>query len=325
MPSNNDQLKFQIDNKSRSDAFGQFTLEPLERGTGITVGNAMRRVLMTSIPGAAINSVKIDGVLHEYATLEGVAEDVSDIIQNLKLIRFKLIDPRPDKIQISFSGKGNFTAKDIDVVSHQYKVMNPELVIARMNENANFTIELQLTVGKGYIDADSHQRIDSPIGTIYIDSIFNPVTRVTYDVEPVSSAKDSLERLTLDVHTDGTITPENSISFAARSLMSYFEMFRISDEEPILEVVEEIDEEALRIRELLQRSIDEMELSVRSHNCLKAAGIDNIIDLVSKEETKMLKYKNFGRKSLSELIEKLDEMQLSFGMDVDKYLLEPES
>ncbi len=325
MPSNNGELKFQVDKKSRSDAYGRFTLEPLERGTGITVGNAMRRVLMTSIPGAAISSVKIDGVLHEYATLEGVSEDVSDIIQNLKLIRFKLIDPKPDKIQVSFSGKGKFTAKDIDVASQQYKVMNPELVIATMNENANFTIEMQLTVGKGYVDADSHQRIDSPIGTVYIDSIFNPVTRVTYDVEPVSSAKDSLERLFLDVHTDGTITPENSISFAARALTSYFNMFKVSDEEPILEVVEEIDEEALRIRELLQRSIDEMELSVRSHNCLKAAGIESIIDLVSKEESKMLKYKNFGRKSLSELIEKLDEMQLSFGMDVDKYLLEPES
>ena len=324
MPSNNGELKFQIENKSRSDAFGRFTLEPLERGTGITVGNAMRRVLMTSIPGAAINSLKIDGVLHDYAVLEGVTEDVSDMIQNLKLIRFKLIDPRPDKIQISVSGKGNFTAKDIDVASQQYKVMNPELIIATMNEKANFTIEMQLTVGKGYVDADSHQRIDSPIGTIYIDSIFNPVTRVTYDVEPVSSAKDSLERLSLDVHTDGTITPENSISFAARALTSYFNMFKVSDEEPILEVVEEIDEEALRIREVLQRSIDEMELSVRSHNCLKAAGIDNIIDLVSKEEGQMLKYKNFGRKSLSELIEKLDEMQLSFGMDVDKYLLEPE-
>ncbi|MEE2876183.1 MAG: DNA-directed RNA polymerase subunit alpha [Candidatus Neomarinimicrobiota bacterium] len=324
MSSNNSELKFKVEANSRSDSFGRFNLEPLERGAGITVGNAMRRVLMTSIPGAAINSVKIDGVLHEYATLEGVTEDVSDIIQNLKLIRFKLIDPKPDKIQISFSGKGKFTAKDIDVASQQYKVMNPKLVIATMNDNANFTIELQLTVGKGYVDADSHQRIDSPIGTVYIDSIFNPVTRVTYDVEPVSSAKDSLERLSLDVYTDGTITPENSVSFAARTLTSYFDMFKISDEEPILEVTEEIDEEALRIREVLRRSIDEMELSVRSHNCLKAAGIENIIDLVSKEENQMLKYKNFGRKSLSELIEKLDEMQLSFGMDVDKYFLEPE-
>tara|TARA_B100000029_G_scaffold515597_1_gene623450 strand:+ start:1508 stop:2485 length:978 start_codon:yes stop_codon:yes gene_type:complete len=322
MPSNNGELKFKIDKKSLTDDFGSFTLEPLDRGAGITVGNAMRRVLMTAIPGAAINSVKIDGVLHEYASLEGVTEDVADIIQNLKLVRFKLTDSKPDKIQISFNGKGKFTAKDIDIASQQYDVMNPELVIANLNENANFTIELQLTVGKGYVDADSHQRIDAPIGTVYIDSIFNPVTRVTYDVDPVSSAKESLERLTLHVNTDGTISPINSISFAAKMLSSYFNIFKISDNEPILEVAEDIDEEALRIRDILQRSIDEMELSVRSHNCLKAAGIDTIMDLVSKKENQMLKYKNFGRKSLSELIEKLDEMQLSFGMDVDKYFLE---
>ena len=251
MASNNGELKFKVDKKSRADEFGRFTLEPLERGNGITVGNAMRRVLMTSIPGSAINSVKIDGVLHEYATLEGVTEDVSDIIQNLKQVRFKLTDPKPDKIQLSFSGKGQFTAKDIDGASQQYKVMNPDFSIATMNDKANFTIELQLSVGKGYVDADSHQRIDSPIGTVYIDSIFNPVSRVTYDVEPVSSAKDSLERLILDVHTDGTITPENSVSFAARALTEYFNMFKISDEEPILEVAEEIDEEALHIREVL--------------------------------------------------------------------------
>ena len=322
MASNNGELKFKVDKKSRTDEFGRFSLEPLERGNGITVGNAMRRVLMTSIPGSAINSVKIDGVLHEYATLEGVTEDVSDIIQNLKQVRFKLTDPKPDKIQLSFSGKGQFTAKDIDGASQQYKVMNPDFPIATMNDKANFTIELQLSVGKGYVDADSHQRIDSPIGIIYIDSIFNPVSRVTYDVEPVSSAKDSLERLILNVRTDATITPENSVSFAARALTEYFNMFKISDEEPILEVAEDIDEEALHIREVLQRSIDEMELSVRSHNCLKAAGIDTIIDLVSKKENAMLKYKNFGRKSLSELIEKLDEMELSFGMDVGKYMLE---
>jgi len=175
MPSNNGELKFKIEKKSLTDDFGRFTLEPLDRGAGITVGNAMRRILMTSIPGAAINSVKIDGVLHEYASLEGVAEDVADIVQNLKLVRFKLTDSKPDKIQISFSGKGKFTAKDIDRASQQYNVMNPELVIANLNDNANFTIELQLTVGKGYVDADSHQRIDSPIGTVYIDSVFNPV------------------------------------------------------------------------------------------------------------------------------------------------------
>ena len=199
--------------------------------------------------------------------------------------------------------------------------MNTDLYIATLDNSASFTIELQLTVGKGYVDADSHQRIDAPIGMIFIDSIFNPVKQVSYDVKPVSSAKDSMEKLNLIVTTDGTISAENSVSFASRILSDYFAMFQISDDEPILEIAEDIDEESLRIRELLHRSIDEMELSVRSHNCLKAAGINTIMDLVSKEESQMLKYKNFGRKSLSELIEKLDEMELSFGMDVEKYII----
>ena len=321
MSSNNVQLKFKLDKKTRTDSYGSFTLEPLERGAGITVGNAMRRVLLTSIPGVAVNALKIDGVLHEYATLKGVKEDVSDLIQNLKQVRFKLTDPKPDKIQLSFNGKGVFTAKDIDKASDQYEVMNTDLYIATLDNSASFTIELQLTVGKGYVDADSHQRIDSPIGMIFIDSIFNPVKQVSYDVKPVSSAKDSMEKLNLIVTTDGTISAENSVSFASRILSDYFAMFQISDDEPILEIAEDIDEESLRIRELLHRSIDEMELSVRSHNCLKAAGINTIMDLVSKEENQMLKYKNFGRKSLSELIEILDEMELSFGMDVEKYII----
>ncbi len=321
MSSNNVQLKFKLDKKTRTDSYGSFTLEPLERGAGITVGNAMRRVLLTSIPGVAVNALKIDGVLHEYATLKGVKEDVSDLIQNLKQVRFKLTDPKPDKIQLSFNGKGVFTAKDIDKASNQYEVMNTDLYIATLDNSASFTIELQLTVGKGYVDADSHQRIDSPIGMIFIDSIFNPVKQVSYDVKPVSSAKDSMEKLNLMVTTDGTISAENSVSFASKILSDYFAMFQISDDEPILEIAEDIDEESLRIRELLHRSIDEMELSVRSHNCLKAAGINTIMDLVSKEESQMLKYKNFGRKSLSELIEKLDEMELSFGMDVEKYII----
>ncbi len=321
MSSNNVQLKFKLDKKTRTDSYGSFTLEPLERGAGITVGNAMRRVLLTSIPGVAVNALKIDGVLHEYATLKGVKEDVSDLIQNLKQVRFKLNDPKPEKIQLSFNGKGVFTAKDIDKASDQYEVMNTDLYIATLDNSASFTIELQLTVGKGYVDADSHQRIDSPIGMIFIDSIFNPVKQVSYDVKPVSSAKDSMEKLNLIVTTDGTISAENSVSFASRILSDYFAMFQISDDEPILEIAEDIDEESLRIRELLHRSIDEMELSVRSHNCLKAAGINTIMDLVSKEENQMLKYKNFGRKSLSELIEKLDEMELSFGMDVEKYII----
>ncbi|MFQ6616603.1 MAG: DNA-directed RNA polymerase subunit alpha [Fidelibacterota bacterium] len=321
----NGELTFQIDEKSLSDTYAVFYLEPLERGFGITVGNAVRRVLMTSIPGAAVISVKIDGVLHEFATIDGVKEEMAEIIQNLKRIRFKLREPKPDRVQLSFNSKGEFTGKDIDEASEQFVVMNPNQHIATLNDNANFTIELQIGVGKGYMDADGHQRIDSPIGTIYIDSIFNPVTRVNYDVEPVSSAKDSLERLVLEVHTDGSTSPRDAVNYAATLLIDHFKQFLLSDAEPVLEVTHEIDDEILRVRDLLNRSIDEMELSVRSHNCLQAAGIERISDLVSKEESEMLKYKNFGRKSLSELVEKLGDMGLSFGMDVGKYMLETES
>lgn len=320
----NNELKFKVDEQSLTDSYVRFTLEPLQRGFGITIGNAIRRVLMTSIPGAAITSVKIDGVLHGYSTIVGVVEDVSDMIINLKAVRFKLSDSKPDKVVLSFSNAGEFMAKDIDDASSEFEVMNPDLHIATMNEKANFTIEMHIGVGKGYADADSHQRIDPPIGTIFIDSIFNPVTKVIYDVQPVSSAKNSLEKLELDVYTDGTTSPQDSVNYAAELLNDHFRQFLLSDAHPVLSVTEEIDEELLRIRDLLNQSIDEMELSVRSHNCLQAAGIKTISDLVSKEENEMLKYKNFGRKSLSELVEKLGVMGLSFGMDVDKYLLEIE-
>ena len=303
----NGELKFHIDDKTTTASYGRFELEPLERGNGITVGNSLRRILMTSIPGAAIISVRIDGVLHEFSTIDGVVEDVLDIIQNLKQVRFRLKDNRPDKVQLSFTGAGNFTAKDINEASKQFRVMNPALQIATLNNDANFTMELQIGVGKGYVDADA---------------IFNPVTRVTYDVEPVSSAKGSLDRLVIEVHTDGTITPENALNHAANVLIDHFSQFVSEDAEPVLKIVEEIDEDVLRIRDLLDSSIDEMELSVRSHNCLEAAGIERILDLVSKEESVMLKYKNFGRKSLSELVEKLGEVGLSFGMDVKRYMLE---
>ncbi|MAG21570.1 MAG: DNA-directed RNA polymerase subunit alpha [Candidatus Marinimicrobia bacterium] len=320
----NGEFKFRVDDKATTGSYGRFELEPLERGNGITVGNALRRILMTSIPGAAIVNMRVDGILHEFSTIDGVVEDVSDIIQNLKQVRFKLKENKPDKVQLSFTGKGNFAAKDINETSKQFKVMNPSLHIATLNDEANFTMELQIGVGKGYVDADSHRRVDSPIGTIFIDSIFNPVNRVTYDVEPVSSAKDSLERLVIEAHTDGTITPENALNHAANVLIEHLSQFVSEEAEPVLKIVEEIDEDVLRIRELLDNSIDEMELSVRSHNCLEAAGIGRIIDLVSKEESEMLKYKNFGRKSLSELVEKLGEMGLSFGMNVKRYMLETE-
>lgn len=318
------EFKFQIDEKSSTNEFGRFTLEPLERGFGITIGNSIRRVLMTSIPGAAITAVRIDGVLHEFTSIDGVLEDVADVIQNLKEVRFKLNENNPDKVELSFTGKGEFTAKDLDI-SPQFKVMNPKHHIATMNEDTDFTMEIQIGVGTGYVDASSHSRVDIPIGTVFVDSIFNPVIRVNYDVQPVSSAKDSLEKLILEVNTDGTISPADSVNHAATILLNHFKQFVIAGAGAVLEVTEEVDEEIIKVRNLLERSIDEMELSVRSHNCLQAAGIDTIGGLVSKEEGEMLKYKNFGRKSLSELVEKLGEMGLQFGMDTEKYMADAEN
>ena len=318
------EFKFQINEKTSTKYFGNFTLEPLERGFGITVGNSIRRVLMTSIPGAAISSVRVDGVLHEFTTIEGVLEDVADVIQNLKQVRFKLNDNNPDKVELSFTGKGEFTAKDLDICP-QFKVMNPKHHIATLNEKADFTMEIQIGIGTGYVDANSHSRVDIPLGTVFIDSIFNPVIRVNYDVQPVSSAKDSLEKLMLEVTTDGTFSPADSVNHAAILLIEHFSQFIIAGAGPVLEVSEEVDEEIIQVRKMLEMSIDEMELSVRSHNCLQAAGIDTIGELVSKEEGEMLKYKNFGRKSLSELVEKLGDMELQFGMDIDKYMAEAES
>ncbi len=315
-------FKFKVDKKSLTDSYGLFTLEPLERGYGITIGNALRRVLLTSMPGVAIISVKIDGILHEFATIDGVKEDMADVILNLKKIRFKTSESTLDKVALVLKGPGTFTAKDIDEASEQFEVLNRDQYVATMNKDANFTMELQIGVGKGYVDANNHQRIDETIGTIYIDSIFNPVLKVSYDVVPGSSAKDSFEKLILEINTDGASTPMDSVNYGASVLIDHFKHFLIPDALPVLEITEKVDDEVLRIRAILSQSIEEMELSVRSHNCLQAAGIKVISDLVSKSESEMLKYKNFGRKSLSELVEKLAEMGLTFGINVDKYKLE---
>ena len=315
-------FKFKVDKKSLTDSYGLFTLEPLERGYGITIGNALRRVLLTSMPGVAIISVKIDVILHEFATIDGVKEDMADVILNLKKIRFKTSESTLDKVALVLKGPGTFTAKDIDEASEQFEVLNRDQYVATMNKDANFTMELQIGVGKGYVDANNHQRIDETIGTIYIDSIFNPVLKVSYDVVPGSSAKDSFEKLILEINTDGASTPMDSVNYGASVLIDHFKHFLIPDALPVLEITEKVDDEVLRIRAILSQSIEEMELSVRSHNCLQAAGIKVISDLVSKSESEMLKYKNFGRKSLSELVEKLAEMGLTFWINVDKYKLE---
>ena len=313
-------LKIKTEKDSLTDTYGKFVLQPLERGYGVTVGNALRRVLLTSLPGAAITNVKVDGVLHEFSTISGVKDDMADIIQNLKNVRFKLSDSDVDNVKVSLKGKKVFTAAEIQKATDQFEVLNQDQYITEINTNGKFEIELRIGVGKGYVPSEENELPNAPIGTLAMDSIFNPVTKVTYSVQPVPGAKDPIEILSVEVETDGSVTPQDAISYSATVLMDHLKLVEAIAKPEVLEVTEKISEEIIKVRNLLNLTIDEMELSVRSHNCLQAAGIKHIYELVSKEESEMLKYKNFGRKSLTELVEKLDDMGISFGMDVDKYL-----
>ncbi len=300
-----------------------FVITPLERGYGITIGNSLRRVLLSSMPGAAITNIRIDGVQHEFSTIKGVKEDVTDIILNLKGVRFKLLESKPEKVNLSLKGPGIWTAGDIGKDNTQFEILNPDHHIATLNEDAELNVELRIMRGRGYVPADMNKLPDFPIGTIFIDSIFSPVTRTTYEVIQLQGAEnESLETLQLTVETDGSLAPEEAVNYAAKMLIDHVRIFVTEDIKLITEPESELDEEVLRIRTELKRSIDELELSVRSYNCLQAAEIRSIADLVSKEEQEMLRYKNFGRKSLTELNEKLAELGLHFGMDIDKYISE---
>ena len=317
-------LELNVDFKEQSKLGdnGSFSLQPLERGYGTTIGNAMRRVLLTSIPGAAITHVKIDGVQHEFSTIDGVKEDVADIIMNLKKVRFKLMDNAPDKVTLSIKGKKSFTAQDIQNASDQFEVLNPEEYITEVNSKGKLDIDLRIGIGKGYVPSEANDIPNLPVGTLSIDSIFNPVTNVTFNVQPVPGAKDPIEILSLDVTTDGSITAKDAVSYTATYLREHFKFIEAISNPSVLEISDGVSDETMALRKLLNQTIDEMELSVRSYNCLQAAGIKYIHELVSKEENQMLKYKNFGRKSLTELVEKLDSMGLHFGMEVDKIMAE---
>jgi DNA-directed RNA polymerase subunit alpha len=311
----------ELDESTYNNTYGKFIVQPLERGFGTTIGNALRRVLLSSIPGAAITMFRVDGIVHEFSTIDGVQEDVSEIVLNLKQVKIKLIDKKPDKIVIDLKGAKDFTAADIQAAGTGFEILNPEQHIATLNDKAEFKLELRIGRGRGYVPADENKMPDMPIGTVPIDSIFSPVTRVTYTVENTRvGQKTDYERLILEILTDGSITPDDSLSYAGKIIKDHIELFINFDIEPEEEEPAEIDEETMRIRKLLQMSVDELELSVRSHNCLAAANIKTIGDLVKRDEQEMLKFRNFGRKSLSELTKILEEKGIHFGMDVDKYL-----
>ena len=316
------ELKVDYNEESKPSSTGTFAIQPLERGYGTTLGNAMRRVLLTSIPGAAITHVKIDGVQHEFSTITGVKEDVADLIMNLKLVRFRLMDSTPDKITLKLKGKKVFTAQDIQDASDQYEVLNPEQYITDINSKGKMELEIRIGIGKGYVPSEENDLPNLTVGTLSIDSIFNPVTKVTFNVLPVPGAKEPIEILTLDVETDGSISAKDAVSYSATYLREHLKYIEAISNPSVLEISDGVSEETMELRKLLNQTIDEMELSVRSYNCLQAAGIKYIHELVSKEENQMLKYKNFGRKSLTELVEKLDTMGLHFGMEVEKIMAE---
>ena len=314
------ELNVLFDEKTESGNKGTFTLKPLERGYGTTIGNALRRVLLTSIPGAAITHVKTDGVQHEFSSIPGVKEDVADIIMNLKKVRFKLMDNSPDKVNIEVKGKKELRAKDIQEASDQFEILNPDEYITEINSKGKLDMELTIGIGKGYVPSEDNIMPNSSVDTLSIDSIFNPVTNVSFDVNPVPGAKEPIEILKLNVTTDGSITAKDAISYSSTYLRDHLKFIEAISNPSVLEVSDGVSDETMALRKLLNLTIDEMELSVRSYNCLQAAGIKYIHELVSKEENQMLKYKNFGRKSLTELVEKLDSMGLGFGMDIERIM-----
>jgi DNA-directed RNA polymerase subunit alpha len=313
-----------LDESNYTNTFGRFWLQPLERGYGVTLGNSLRRVLISSLPGAAITSVKFSGVLHEFTTVEGVVEDVSEIILNLKQVRMKLLNKKPNKIDITFEGQGQWTAADIQKASNEIEILNPDLHIATLNKDIKFDVEIRVGRGVGYVPASENIFPEQSIGVIPIDSIFTPIKNVKYDVENVRIGdKADYEKLTMEITTDGSITPDDSLTQAAKILREHIQLFINFDiEQEEEQAIVPKDTETDRIRKILLTPVDDLELSVRSHNCLKAANIKNLAELVRKDEQEMLKFRNFGRKSLSELMEIVETLGLEFGMDVDKYLKE---
>jgi len=299
--------------------YARFVFEPLERGFGTTIGNALRRVLLASIHGAAVTAVRIDGVLHEFSTLEGVYEDVTDIILNIKRLWVRLDADEPKTITLEADKAGKYSAADIET-GPDVEIMNPDLHIVELTKDVKVKIEMEVDTGRGYVLAETNRNPEAPKGTIFVDSLFSPVVKVNYTVENTRVGQSTdYDRLIMDITTNGVILPEDALGYAAKILKDHV-MPMIHIDEEIIEEEEEVeDEETTRIRQLLNTRVDELELSVRSSNCLRAANIQTLADLVRKTESEMLKYRNFGRKSLTELNSILDELGLSFGMDVEKY------
>ncbi len=313
-----------------TDTVGRFEFRPLEPGYGTTIGNALRRILLASLEGFAISQIRISGVDQEFATIPGVIEGMQDIILNLKEIRFKrMVDSVDSEVaNIVISGKNEFTAEDISKGLSSFKVLNPEQHICSLEPSVTLEISLTITKGRGFVPADEMREENTPIGTILVDAAYTPIRKVNWVIEPWRvEQKTDYEKLNLEIITDGSISPNTALQEAASILIYHFKLFtddkKISIESAVESDSKELDEESLRMRHLLLTKLSDMGLSVRAYNCLKAADIDTFADLVSYTRNELMKFRNFGKKSLNEIDQLVEKMKLQFGMDVRKYNIEP--
>jgi len=310
------------------DFHGEFEFRPLEPGYGITIGNSLRRILLSSLEGFAISSIKIQGADHEFTTLKGIVEDVTEIVLNLKQVRFKrqIEGTDTETVIVSVSNQQQLTAGDLGKFTSAFQVLNPDLVICNMESSVKFEMELTIVKGRGYVPADENKSANAPFGTISIDSIFTPIVNVQYSIENYRvEQKTDYEKLVFHIKTDGSIHPKDALKEAAKILIHHFMLFsdeRITLDSEIKAESEEFDETSLHMRQLLKTKLVDMDLSVRALNCLKAADVETLGDLVSYAKSDLLKFRNFGKKSLTELEDLVDSKGLTFGMNVAKYKLD---
>ncbi len=324
-------LAFQMPNnvvmEKADDFHGLFEFKPLERGYGVTIGNSLRRILLSSLEGYAVVGVKFPSVLHEFSSIEGVVEDVTEIILNLKTVRFKKLgENNTARINVEVSGKETFTAGDIGEFTSDFKVLNPDSIICHLDPSVILQLEIVVTKGRGYVPAEENKDTEQTLGYIPIDAIFTPIKNVKYSVENTRvEQRTDYEKLLIDIQTDGSIHPEDALKGAANILIQHFMLFsdqNITFQHEAKAEEEPIDEEYLRMRKLLKTSLADLDLSVRAFNCLKAADVRTLGDLVSLEISDMMKFRNFGKKSLTELEQLVADKSLTFGMDVSKYRLD---
>jgi len=313
-----------------NEHYGKFEFRPLEPGFGVTIGNALRRILLSSLEGYAINTIRIGGVEHEFSSVPGVKEDVTNIILNLKQVRFKQVveEFENEKVSITVENSTEFKAGDISKYLTGFEVLNPDLVICHLDSKASMQIDLTINKGRGYVPADENRQFCTDVNVLPIDSIYTPIRNVKYSVEPTRvEQKTDYDKLTLEVTTDGSIHPKDALKEAAKILIYHFMLFsdeKITLENPNTDGNQEFDEEVLHMRQLLKTKLTDMNLSVRALNCLKAADVETLGDLVQYNKTDLLKFRNFGKKSLSELDDLLESLNLSFGTDISKYKLDKE-